>query len=90
MGGTPGVEQTFNEARRRVAEGLYNLGIQLINRGPNTVRRSSGASDPGEVGFLLREAVSGFNKICYYNGLSGTFAINQNAVSICPAGANKP
>ena len=79
-----------NEARRRAAQGLYNLGIQLINGGPNTVRRNSGASDPGELGFLLREAVSGFNKICYYNGPSGAFAINQEAVSICPASANKP
>jgi len=79
-----------NEARRRAAQGLYNLGIQLINGGPNTVRRSSGASDLGEVGFLLREAVSGFNKICYYNGPSGAFAINQEAVSICPNSANKP
>ena len=79
-----------NEARRRAAQGLYNLGIQLINGGPNTLRRSSGGNGSAGSGFLLREAVSGQNKICYYSGPSGTFAINQNASMVCAGSANKP
>jgi hypothetical protein len=79
-----------NEARRRAAQGLYNLGIQLINGGPNTLRRSSGGNGSGRRGFLLRETVSGFNRICYYSGPSGAFAITQRAASICPAAATQP
>ena len=34
--------------------------------------------------FKSGEEVSGMNKICYYNCLGSTLAINVSAVSLCP------
>jgi hypothetical protein len=34
--------------------------------------------------FKIGEQVSGMNKICYYNCLGSTVAINVSSVSLCP------
>tara|TARA_B100000886_G_C20038462_1_gene332826 strand:- start:180 stop:323 length:144 start_codon:yes stop_codon:yes gene_type:complete len=34
--------------------------------------------------FFSHEETSGMNKICYYDCISGTKAINVSAVSLCP------
>lgn len=34
--------------------------------------------------FLTGEQISGMNKICFYNCVSGTKAITISAVSLCP------
>jgi hypothetical protein len=36
----------------------------------------------------VREATSGFNKICYYNALGNTYTLNVSSTSLCPQTAN--
>lgn len=39
-------------------------------------------------GFYTGEQISGLNKICYYRGTRGNFAITQRAASVCPPSAD--
>ncbi len=39
-------------------------------------------------GFLTGEQTSGLNKICYYEGASGTFSKTIGGVSLCPLSAD--
>ena len=48
-------------------------------------QRSSGGT-----GFLQGEEINGLNKICYYRGASGRFAITQRAASVCRPSAQNP
>ncbi len=36
-------------------------------------------------GFKTGEQISGFNKICYYDGASGAFSKTVSSISLCPA-----
>lgn len=40
------------------------------------------------MGFLIREEVSGTNKICYYDVLGSTRTINVPSYSVCPVSHN--
>lgn len=40
------------------------------------------------IGFLKGEQVSGMNKICYYDVLGSTQAINVASYSVCPSTYN--
>jgi len=37
-----------------------------------------------EICYYQREMITGFNKICYYQCLSGTVAINIGSLQLCP------
>ena len=39
-------------------------------------------------GFLKGEQTSGLNKICYYEGVSGTFSKTVGAATLCPLSAD--
>ena len=57
---------------------------------------SSSSSNPSQrnnsyvTGFLDGERVSGMNKICYYNTVSGQRTINISSVGLCPLTKNFP
>jgi hypothetical protein len=60
---------------------MQQLGQQLLNQN----RPGSTVSAPtGPVGFLKREYVSGFNKICVYDRLGSEYAMTISAVALCP------
>ena len=46
-------------------------------------------SAPKNSGYLKDEYVSGFNKVCIYEGVSGTFTTNISSVGICPLSAQQ-
>ena len=39
-------------------------------------------------GFKTGEQISGFNKICYYDGASGAFSKTVSSISLCPLSAD--
>ncbi len=42
----------------------------------------------GATGFLVREQISGMNKICYYSCLGGEVAITIKSTQLCPLSIN--
>jgi hypothetical protein len=42
-----------------------------------------------ETCFLKGEVTSGFNKICYYECLSGDYAVNIKATQLCKLSVNR-
>ena len=49
---------------------------------------TSSSYNSGPVGFKTGEAISGFNKICYYNKLGSVYTINIPSTSLCPLTIN--
>jgi hypothetical protein len=43
-----------------------------------------GYSSGGKTGFLKGEREQGFSKICFYDVLGETYALNVSSVSLCP------
>ncbi|MDA9143401.1 hypothetical protein N9N99_02390 [Gammaproteobacteria bacterium] len=67
--------------RQQIAIALIAMGQALQDtgggyQGYNTAR--------GQTGFLESDYVSGFNKICIYDGISGTFTKVISSTSLCP------
>lgn len=78
------IQYNANEAelkRQQIAIALISMGNALQGAG-NTYQGYNAAR--GQKGFLNGDYISGFNKICIYNGASGTFTKVVSSASICP------
>ena len=69
-------QQQADAKRQREAQALINLGNLIGNMG--SVNTGSGGNR------LSSYEISGMNKICYYNTISGKKTINISRTSICP------
>ena len=66
---------TFNVA-------AFLMGLSLLTGNtPSTTLNTQ--TTPG-TGFLTGETISGFNKMCFYNRVGSTVALNIPSTSICP------
>ena len=63
---------------------MNDLNNALYNTGSNSTSYSNSNSPTSGTGFYTGEAISGFNKICYYNRVGSTVTLNIPSTSLCP------
>ena len=72
---------------QRPSQGTFDvttflIGLSLLTGNtPSTTTNNQTTPVPG---FLTGETISGFNKICYYNRVTGTVTLNIPSTSLCP------
>ena len=67
--------------RQQIAIALIAMGQALQDTGGGYQGYNAAR---GQTGFLESDYVSGFNKICIYDGISGTFTKVISSTSLCP------
>jgi len=73
-------------AWQQLGQALSESTAMLNQNNPNYNQNNTA---PKNSGYLKDEYVSGFNKVCIYEGISGTFTINISSVGICPLSAKQ-
>ena len=78
-------ELVERERQRQLAYARFQNGImnaaRVLNAGQTTF--NSGAATGGGA-FLTGQETSGMNRICYYNGVTGSSAMTIGATQLCP------
>ena len=80
---TPEQWEEFNQGMSDLEESLGESNAILNGRNSYYGNRTS------QSGNLNRDYVSGFNKICIYDGVSGEFAKTISSTSLCPLSAKQ-
>ena len=87
------VAREKEEERQKTALAWQQLGQALSESNAmlnqNNPAYNQNNSAPKNSGYLKDEYVSGFNKVCIYDGISGTFTVNISSVGICPLSAQQ-
>ena len=73
-------------ALQQLGHALSESNAMLNQNNPNYNQNNTA---PKNSGYLKDEYVSGFNKVCIYEGISGTFTTNISSVGICPLSAKQ-
>lgn len=81
------------QKRQQTALAWQQLG-EALNQSTATLNQNNPAYNQNQntvknTGFLKDEYVSGFNKVCIYDGISGTFTLNISSTGICPLSAQQ-
>lgn len=89
---TPEQWEEFNKSMDELNEGLSKANDSLNAGNPNYRRNNNTQNSPQplkrqQYGTLESEYVSGFNKICVYDGVMGEFTKTISSTSICPLSA---